>query len=148
LPAVAEVIRHRQPASVSGTGTGGIGPCRREGAVAVAQQDTDFIVPFHGEVEVAVAVEVSGGQPHRIPARPKAGVVADGRLEGAVAVAQVNADSIVRGAGHRQVEIAVAVEVRSDHLGAEAVQPMSGVSPHVVGDRRAKTEQFPTFEPF
>ena len=75
-----------------------------EGAVAVAFQH----FALHQDVELAVAVEVAQGHVAVPPA--VAGML--GRLERAVAVAPEHADRAVAVVDDRDVQLAVAVEVR------------------------------------
>src|SRR5262245_47163248 len=102
------------------------GALEAERSIASAQQNVEVIYPDtkaaavvadslgppHGEVELAVAVEVPRGEEDRSLTFFRQGEVL-GRLEGAVAVAQQHAEVIgVRG---HEVELAVAVEVADRH---------------------------------
>src|SRR5262245_8716122 len=84
-----------------------------EGAVAMAEQDADgVVVPEtvevgRGQVELAVGIEVAGGQGPRV----RAGGGSLRRLEAAAAVAQEHADRAVGGVRRRQVGFTVVVEV-------------------------------------
>jgi hypothetical protein len=116
----------------------------REGAVAFAEQDADVLVATapvgRGQVELAVGVEVAGGQRERV----RAGGGGPRRLEAAVAVAQQHADGAVAGrvvvVRCGQVEFTVIIEVRRhDVLAIGADGETHG---------RAEAEQAAVFEDF
>ena len=102
----------------SGIVAGGVRDLGCEGAVAVAEQDTDGAVIQIGENDVGftVVIEIARGEAQGVGSRR----VADLRLEGAVAVAQQDAEraggQVESRVCHRHVELAVVVEVSKDDL--------------------------------
>src|SRR5439155_4943252 len=92
---------------------GGVAGAGLEGAVAVAQHHRHRVVTAVGDrqVQLAVRVQVAGGE----PARTGADAVALRIREGAVALAQEHAYRARVRVGHGQVGAPVPVEVRHDY---------------------------------
>src|SRR5262249_5101930 len=110
-----------------GVGASEVALRRLEGPVAVAPEDTDLarrVIVGHGEVEVAVAVELLYDQVIRIGADGVTGKC----IERAVPVSVQDNDQAPRGrvVGHGQIENAVAVEVSHGHRGG----PLTGAVRH------------------
>jgi hypothetical protein len=133
--AVAVEIAHAQaergPGGIEIEFIRGRGP---EPPLAVTQQHLDIVETFHvkqadHDVHAAVGVEVAHRHRQRRPSRE----ASRGCPEGAIAVAEHDAEPAARTVGRHQVEITVVVEVADRH------RPRAGVGGKVV--RRAEATQ-------
>ena len=100
-----------------------VGGRRLERSVAISRQHRDCVTDGcaartigHHEIELAIAIEIGCGNATRGSACCAHGPSA----EGTVAIAQVKSDDIVKDAGDRQIEAAVAIEVADHGVRGEA----------------------------
>ena len=102
-----EISDHHRERVASGSSQ--VSHLRLKGAVAIAQQDSDFVVRFihHDQVGLLISIEI----PHRNGHGTVPNAVGYRGVEGTVTVAQKHAQVVGMEIRHRQIQIAVAIEI-------------------------------------